>query len=102
MRCRVGDLAVILRGEGAGVFVDVLVRAPDEPGTGHPAWIVRLKAPVRCTLMLYQRGGAPTRIRIVNVPAGGEACIRDDNLQPIRPSAPPKATPAPPREVETT
>ena len=75
MRCRVGDLAVILRGEGAGVFVDVLVRAPDEPGTGHPAWIVRLKAPVRCTLMLYQRGGAPTRIRIVNVPA--------ENLHPL-------------------
>ena len=103
LRCVPGDLAVILRGEGAGVFVDVLRRAKDQPISGLPSWEVRLKAPVRCSIVAYGHPHKPPRIvKYTEVPAGEVACIPDNNLQPIRPPAPPKAIPAPPREVETT
>jgi hypothetical protein len=101
LRCVAGDIAVILRGEGAGTFVDVLRRAPDQPGTGAPSWEVRLKAPLRCTLVAHHSTRPPRYLRELTLQPGETACVADDNLQPIRPPAAPKATPAPAIELET-
>jgi len=82
LRCRPGDLAVVIVGVNAGAFVDVVERAPDHPVTHRPAWFCRSRSELDVTLVDQGTG------RIVDsrrVPPGVEACFEDTDLQPIRP-----------------
>jgi hypothetical protein len=99
LRCRPGDIAVVLSGDGCGAFVDVLQRSPDHPLSGEAAWECRIKAPMLVTIVDMKRR------RIVDklvIQPGETAMFVDSSLQPIRPPAPPTAIPAPPIELECT
>lgn len=96
LRCRPGDIAVVLSGDGCGAFVDVLRRSPDHPMTGEAAWECRVKAPMPVTRVdMVRRRVIDKRV----IPAGETAMFVDNNLQPIRPPAPPLAIPAPPIDI---
>ena len=95
LRCRAGDLAVLIRGEDTGAFVDVVERCADHPRTGLPSWSCRAKAPLVVTLMGMRTGRPKGR---ATVPPGEEVCIMDQDLQPIRPPKQPLTQPAP--EIE--
>ena len=99
LRCRPGDLAIVIEGESCGAVVDVLRRTYDHPTTGAPSWECRIRADMLITHVNMRTGRAMGR-RIA--PAGETACFVDVCLQPIRPPKPPRAIPAPPIELETT
>lgn len=101
LRCEPGDIAVILRGAGQGVFVDVLRRAQDEPGTGAPAWECRIHGPMEATGVLHTPFGNVI-MGTGKAHPGDVIGIPDNVLQPIRPRKPPQASPAPSRELEYT
>lgn len=100
LRCRPGDLAVVIAGSQRGLMVNVLRLAEwVHPRTLKPAWHVRTLGPCEVTLV-DMATGRPHSVR--QMPPGIEVCWPDDELQPIRPPAPPIAAPAPARELELT
>jgi hypothetical protein len=100
LRCQPGDLAVVIEGSATGSFVTVLTRGEDHPLHGWPSWHCRVMAPTEVTLIGYAPNGRTRKLAEKIMPAGGTVLFCDKELKPIRP--PPKATPAPPREVEMT
>jgi hypothetical protein len=99
MRCRPGDLAVVIEGANTGAFVDVLRRGDNHPRTGEPAWECRTKADMRVTHVDMKRRKV---IGECWLPAGATAHFCDTVLWPIRPPRTPMAIPAPPQELELT
>lgn len=92
MRCKKGDLAVIVSALGSelekniGGMVRVEHRAPHKPA--GPAWVVT-------ALQELKTSDGST------VPAGHYPCRCEDAcLWPIRPAPPPEEIPAPPVEIE--
>ena len=98
MRCRPGDLALVIEGQNTGAFVDVLRLGAYHPVDGLPAWECRTKADMMVTTVdMKKRKVLGTRL----LPAGGTAMFCDYILWPIRPPKTPTAIPAPPIELET-
>jgi len=93
MNCKEGDLAVQIAAkdlkQNIGNMYEVIERAPPK-NDGEACWFVRALQP-HVTIkndVIYNR------------PAGHVSRCRDSSLRPIRPPAPPKAAPAPSRELE--
>lgn len=101
--CRPGDLAVVIAGSQAGLFVDVVRQGEAHPHFGWASWQCTVRSDCEVTLV-DMRTGRPRGRRIV--PAGFLVMFPDRELWPIRPSPPPIAAPAPPiarpRQLETT
>lgn len=100
LRCRPGDLAVVIWGSATGTFVDVLHRGPNHPHyRSLPSWECKVRTGCEVSLVDMETG----RVLMVHrVPAGHHALFTDNSLQPIRPPPIPKALPAPPAELELT
>ena len=89
LRCRPGDLAVVLRGSGIGAIVDVLRRSVNHPLTDLPAWECTVKAPMLVDCYDMRR---LVHVGKIGVGAGSHVVFMDCILQPIRPPAPPVDT----------
>jgi len=74
LRCRPGDLALVVRSEGPNLWLLVLVLRAHERRRPGVWW-------VRCL------GHGKTRLS--DVPPGGVASVTDEALRPIRPDAEP-------------
>lgn len=99
LRCKPGDIAVIISGTiDDGTFVDVVKRCPDHPLTGQPAWFCKVHRSMLCTKAASIFGWII--YKDVRVKPGATICICDIWLKPIRPPAAPVSTPAPPVEKE--
>jgi hypothetical protein len=97
LRCKPGDLALVIEGSNTGAFVDVLRRGDDHPHNKLPAWVCRIKADMMVTRVVNRRAVGEWVL-----PAGETAHFCDNILQPIRPGAPPLAIPAPEIELATS
>jgi hypothetical protein len=98
LRCKPGDLALVVEGSAIGTFVTV-----KEPGILHPihrlpSWICTVSAPCKVTLI---EAYTMRVIRHSIAPAGSLVQFLDRELQPIRPPPAPIAIPAPPQALET-
>jgi hypothetical protein len=97
LRCRPGDLAVVVEGGCVGLFVTVVAPGPPHPIARVASWQCRVSAPCPVTCVTLE--GAVV-VRETTLPAGSMVLFCDRELQPIRPPCPPIAIPAP--ELETT
>ena len=96
LRCRPGDMAVVVKGSAVGTFVDVIMLV-DVPIEKHPTWECCIKGPCRVAIV------HPVTLRIVGegiAPVGTLVLFKDNELQPIRPPKNRIASPAPPVTLE--
>ena len=103
LRCKPGDLAVVIRGSASGTFVEV-IELYDDPVynaikgvEGYPTWVCHTKGP--CLVALV----SPYSMRVVGealAPAGSSVMFKDRDLQPIRPPRQRLTRPAPPVTLE--
>lgn len=96
MNCAPGDFALQIAAcpmtqENIGSFYDVI----EGCGCHNTAWVCRPKQMVMKDVSLMGTFFITCR-------AGGWCCVQDAHLKPIRPSAPPVASPAPSKELEKT
>ena len=97
LRCKPGDLAVVIRGSASGAFVEVIEPYDGPAVEDLPTWVCHTKG--GCLVALV----SPYSLKVVGeaiAPPGSTVMFRDRDLQPIRPPRQRLSKPAPPVTME--